>query len=516
MDFKSNRPQGFLGKGDRYLPGIIRELKRHLVKSQRLLQHDTLHLSSSEWLELASVLVEFAEDIHNDIGIWKGLETYNLQYFETPHPVTLSQNIDTEANGINRSRIHHLLWVLYPVFKPGLIISPTHKDLFQLSELISDFLTEEFETMPRDSGVKKFLDQPNQFGWDIKSKLLWLGQHSYLFRNIFKNYLKDLRKKPEISDIDDFVCQDSTIWSGLGIVDILSATLKINEQQREDLRSWNERHLAYYKVISVNSSLIEAKNLISDKAYYIRIPQGIPQFEPQIIILGSLVPWGGEWYWSGVQHIFDELQEQDIQELIADFLKKAPKIVYRYCDQLAQKAMNFAKNIHEEFVKYHGDNLAVYTDGLAMAADMQRQYRLQYESVPEEIIYNVLKNHKLKNPWPNMSFPPELLENENGIGVFCNPNEGYEIMPGFNTIIKGLKKRGVNLTEDEADSIIRLIHSDVISPQFVRKLVGIYGDESIAEVFLIKEINDQSYLDYLLRRYKGQFYKNRYPDFSFH
>jgi hypothetical protein len=36
--------------------------------------------------------------------------------------------------------------------------------------------------LPRDSGVARFLAGPNEFGWDIKRKLLWLGINSYLFR----------------------------------------------------------------------------------------------------------------------------------------------------------------------------------------------------------------------------------------------------------------------------------------------------------------------------------------------
>jgi hypothetical protein len=43
-------------------------------------------------------------------------------------------------------------------------------------------LAERFARLPRDSGVARFLAGPNEFGWDIKRKLLWLGINSYLFR----------------------------------------------------------------------------------------------------------------------------------------------------------------------------------------------------------------------------------------------------------------------------------------------------------------------------------------------
>jgi hypothetical protein len=57
-------------------------------------------------------------------------------------------------------------------------------------------------------------------------------------------------------------------------------------------------------------------------------------------------------------------------------------------------------------------------------------------------------------------------------------------------------------------------NSDAISPQFVRKLVQEYGDVSIAATFLMPEACDKHYLEYLLRRYKGHFYRNRYPSLT--
>ena len=47
-----------------------------------------------------------------------------------------------------------------------------------------------------------------------------------------------------------------------------------------------------------------------------------------------------------------------------------------------------------------------------------------------------------------------------------------------------------------------------------RKLVQDYGDASIASAFLIPQDYDKHYLDYLLRRYKGHFYRKRYPSLT--
>jgi hypothetical protein len=114
-----------------------------------------------------------------------------------------------------------------------------------------------------------------------------------------------------------------------------------------------------------------------------------------------------------------------------------------------------------------------------------------------------------------MSFPHELIQDSNGIGVYFNPEEGLEVMRGFNTLVNGFKKQGVELTEDEENAIRVFFFSKQISPGFVRKLIERYGDESIASAFLIRRHEGKSYVDYLLRRYKGHFYKKRYPLISF-
>ncbi len=140
MDFQSDRPEGYTGKADQYLPDVIQDLKRVLIKAQDSLVYKTLHLSKRNLGELASVLVEFAEDIYNNIGIWKALEQYNLEFFGMRLPFIPQLNENIEQKELNKYRICHLLWVLYSELKPQLILSPTHKDLLQLATLISDFL----------------------------------------------------------------------------------------------------------------------------------------------------------------------------------------------------------------------------------------------------------------------------------------------------------------------------------------------------------------------------------------
>ena len=43
----------------------------------------------------------------------------------------------------------------------------------------------------------------------------------------------------------------------------------------------------------------EVMNMINDKPYTVRYSDDKNPFEVGAIVFGSLVPWNGEWYWSG-------------------------------------------------------------------------------------------------------------------------------------------------------------------------------------------------------------------------
>jgi hypothetical protein len=88
------------------------------------------------------------------------------------------------------------------------------------------------------------------------------------------------------------------------------------------------------------------------------------------------------------------------------------------------------------------------------------------------------------------------------------------MMTSFDDVLHGFQKQGSDVTADESEMIRQFLYADAISPQFVRKLVQDYGDASIATAFLIPQDCDKYYLEYLLRRYKGHFYRKRYPSLS--
>jgi hypothetical protein len=259
---------------------------------------------------------------------------------------------------------------------------------------------------------------------------------------------------------------------------------------------------------------MDVHNLLSEQPYTIHVGEIGDTFRVDDVVFGSLVPWDGVWYWSGVQQKYAQVTDEVMQQIKRDFPLQASQVVYRYCPHLAETARDIVRKHYQQFLDYYGTDLVTYPNGKAMAADLQKFHQYQLASVPKAEVAAFLRRHQLADPSPQIEWSSDLLACEDGIGVYFNPEEGQEMMTSFDEVRCGFQKHGREVREDESEMIRQFLYADAISPQFVRKLVHDYGDASIAAAFLIPQDCDTYYLEYLLRRYKGHFYRKRYPSLT--
>jgi hypothetical protein len=126
--FLSSRPPGFTGRGDKYVGEIAQELRRVLLKTQNTFVFPTCRLPDAAWNEVAVLLVEWAEDVHNYIGLWRTVETHQRQCLGTPLPLIVTESPEVELHGFDLRRIQFFLWSMWPCFKPEQVLSPAHGD----------------------------------------------------------------------------------------------------------------------------------------------------------------------------------------------------------------------------------------------------------------------------------------------------------------------------------------------------------------------------------------------------
>jgi hypothetical protein len=514
MTYSAHRPEGYHGRGDSRLTQIVPNTRRMLSDVQQGLAFDSLRLGRDALGDLAGILVDFAEDLHNATGIWEAYERYNVEFFGTTLPLTTGED-GAARTGLHPDRFRHFLWVLYPALIEGLMLSPGHEDLRRMADAASVFLSDTFSAVQKDSGVRAFLLAPDAHAWDVKRKLLWLGRHSFIFRTMFAQYIHDKAEgRADVANIDDFVCQECTQWSGLGVIDILAEVLDISVDDRKVLRSWYERHAAPYRIVSAGKDAIQATNLISNQSYRVRINMKRHPFKTGQLVFGSLVPWRGEWYWSGEQKVWGDDSNVAVENLRQDMKRHSPRIVCRYWKEYEEQVRQRASKLHNEMIAYYGKDLITYPDGLSMAADWQKEFRRNWESAQQHEVEKVIEKHGLKEGRTRMNYPNDLLEHSDGLGVFLNPDEGKEIMTHFASLVTGLKCKGNTLTDEQENTIRGFFDADTVSPRFVKRVLDEHEDESVKTTFLLRGDLPSYWLDYLLRRHKGHFYRKRYPSLS--
>ena len=484
------------------LQSLAKQCAKEYAVIQDTFQFPSLQLPSPARTRLAEILVDFALDLHSGSGLWTALEKHNTELFGTPLPLVLPAK-NKLPSGICVERVQFLLWNLYPQLDRGRILSHRHTDLLLAAEKVTELLNRLLPSFPAVSPIKEFLDKPNDYGWEIKKKLIWFGTLSYLFRLHFEEYLDDyVEGQPQISHIDDFICQHTTSWSGLGANDILAACLNISEEQREELRNWYLRHVSIYQIVKTDKEITEAVNLVNNTSY--RIREGAPlhprpkYFLPNMTVYGSLIPWRGEWYWSGTQRDVTPFPKNVIAEMLRE-LKQNTQFVARYWKEREEKVLQFAEEYYRQALASYGNDLTVLPNGRA------------WERAQIKWLTAYAKSRGHKGKIPRISVPDHLRDCDNGVGVFLDPIEGQESMEGFNAIRSGLKKNGKTCTPDEEETIRDWLNSESICPAFVHRALKEYGGEKSIKYAFRWETDDPCWLEYLLRCRKGAYYRRRFP-----
>lgn len=71
MRYGLYQPEGYRGECDAALPQCVKDLARALNATQRKFAYDALKLGRKTLQALAAILIDFAVDIHNGVGMWE-------------------------------------------------------------------------------------------------------------------------------------------------------------------------------------------------------------------------------------------------------------------------------------------------------------------------------------------------------------------------------------------------------------------------------------------------------------
>jgi hypothetical protein len=480
---------------------------------QRKFAHQTLVLKSDEAMKLSWRIAGYLEDVVNQVGIFKALTTKNREIFGTPIPLFVSEPKRFSPDNINKQAVAYLVWDFFTETRENLILSPTHDDLQTISGEIYGYLKKQIKNTPPGSKLKEFITlSGNKDGGFVKRRLIWLGLDSYLFRFSAKNYLAGKEKR--ISTIENFLMQKSTKLSGFTPLDVFVEMVDLNEESKKELQKWEEPYMALYYVEDEAGDYWTVKNMINQKDYKVWKDYGTSEtadpIKKGIFCLGGIVPWQKEWRWSGEQAIYNSLDPENISQIIKVFKNESPKMIYRYCEESRKKVFELEKNEHDFFYSHFQTNPVTFNSGYTMRDRVKKYYQAFNKLKLRKMSKKEKKKYNLEDGVPPLDWPEPLLECPD-TAAFYVAGKGINFLTGFREFLKALDKKGQDLTKDDEEAIYGYVTESEVPYQLFHHLKKDYSFESVRCAFRIKEWNEERDLEFLLRRYKGEQYKEKFP-----
>ncbi len=202
-----------------------------------------------------------------------------------------------------------------------------------------------------------------------------------------------------------------------------------------------------------------------------------------------------------------------MEEIIQDMRRSSNRILFRYWPEYKQQVLDALAGMQKSEREFHGGrDLVYFANGRMLAAATARflnEYRDKrvraMKTPPEDIPEDFT---------PETVLLGEIRDCDDGVGLFLNPEEGSEMMLSFDLLTSGLRKSGDGVMSSEYAALRDFIESQSISPAFVRRVLRDEPDRSLKNAFGVGDDAPAYWLDWLLRCWKGEFYRPRYPSVS--
>jgi hypothetical protein len=139
-----------------------------------------------------------------------------------------------------------------------------------------------------------------------------------------------------------------------------------------------------------------------------------------------------------------------------------------------------------------------------MAADWQKELREQLESRPQQKVKEVMKKHGIKKGRPEINLPKDLLEENDGLGVFLSrhtlsrPVQTYEQLSNYGELVArvdALRADRKTLSEIAATLNAEGFHPPKRSPYFTKGIVCcLLRERGVRTGSLPRSVTDECHL----------------------
>ena len=252
--------------------------------------------------------------------------------------------------------------------------------------------------------------------------------------------------------------------------------------------------------------------MINDRTYRVRMNLERNPFPRGSFVHGSLVPWGGEWYWSGTQKTFDRLDAATIARLKAGLSQAARHLLPLQPggpEEGAGAGPPAVRRVRDAARQGLGRLPRRAGDGSRLAEGGEGEDRLAVPRREEEVHGEARVGDAVA---PDEISRASFWNRTTASASTSTPRRGWRSSRTSTTSCRGSRSEGADLTPGEEDAIRGWICEREASVRASSAAWRRNSGTSRSKPPSCWASDDEGYaLEYLLRRYKGRFYRPRYP-----
>jgi hypothetical protein len=532
---------------------IARGAREYALLAEPLLKNDKLldDAWDDAFAEFALSIAQMAADLHNGGFLWSIIEKRNRELFGTPLPFFYKEG-DAPLPSFENLDVRRFQFFIYSVFlgiQPESPCEPDATVLRRLAEIAINLFDEDFKEKVPDT-IREYLERPLApkaaiDGAGYKRKLVWFSLGAYPcalewgafndehLESIRENTREDEIETRLISSQDDYISEHITHWGGLSLVEFFANTLHLDAEARADILSWRERHIAPFRVETVEdvqhlpdaedtgvTEKLIVKNLLTDALYTILLFESKntkSPFRPGVVVTGALQRWRDKWRWSGAQKVLSQIVEKP--EYLKEFKEKFSQQRYVYDEKFRAVAEKCEQLMHENFVAFFGTDLAVFANADEYSKKMTKCLREYQRKLVAK------RDKSVKTDIPEV--PPVSTEQFSDrqaaaqMAVFSEIVGDQTVLAFHKDLVSALKcDDAARMDSYELDILLEVITDATFSAAFVLRVIEKYGDAGIISLFLAKKPSETTpeerklLVNFLLRFFKGKFFYKRYPEMT--
>jgi hypothetical protein len=479
--------------------------------------------------QFAICLAFYLEDYVVEAGIFSSFIAHNQEKLGKALP--FYDLTDYDADYINWQDISFLCWIFAEYQVSGKFIAPDQPAFLDMGYRIFDCMQDCMDDLDGTDYYDELFAIPDDIDFfELKYRLKYFGTITYLQGLLgYKKYNEEANKIVEnkeyarkldassLSKIlyameDDYFMYLRTQFSALDSIEWFAKAVRCSDAMRQRILGVSGRLTGEYLYVESTEKHYHLQHLHTKRSFLVN-KTSVTLHEnasKNRLIYTSLVPWGDEWWVSGV------VTDSDCSDLeLANTISRTSNFTSKFYDKESLDSIYVShKEMEVSFLAFFGTRL-VYCDNkrdFQYKMDSFYQYQRMEKSggLDADFEERVRKYKEEKG----LDTLPGLRDTGNQLAMYFNPITGIEVVDNLPKLIQQMKSE-IALTPKEKADVFQGLFFDNSSSEITNYLLDTYPTKEVSYPFPLSKLDVLKDKEFWLRYYNPIYFNIKTPNIRF-